>query len=74
MPGVLTVPGLFSESQQLPLTELPPPTAQNLPSLEVRGLGPLSSLQMIPLRVSAPHPVSNSFSFLCSVGWGESLQ
>lgn len=69
MPGLLTVPGLFSESRQLPLTEPPPPSAQNLPSLEARGLGPLPSLQMIPLRVSAPpHPVSNSFSFLCSAG------
>lgn len=69
MPGLLTVPGLFSESQQLPLTELPPPTAQNLPSLGCKGLGPLPSLQMIPLRVSGPlHPVSNSFSFLRSAG------
>lgn len=51
MPGLLTVPGLFSESEsrQLPLTEPPPPpTAQHLPSLGVRGLGPLPSFQMIP--------------------------
>jgi hypothetical protein len=50
MPGLLTVPGLFSESEsrQLPLTELPPSPAQHLPSLGVRGLGPLPSLQMIP--------------------------